>query len=647
MRLRQLKLATVVVPVLFLGAFTWAALFILPDFLQTPAGFGLALTLVTLAVLGFSHAVFGVIERLEGKVREQNRQLSALARIAGASAESSELNKLLAVALDHVLDVMGAEAGAICLLDADGEELVAACHRGFSDELARELQRQKLGDEPVGAKVVRSGQPVIVEDAAAAQDALGGKPAGGIENLLTTSRTGEIYLREGFRASISVPLKAESQVSGVLAVASKQPRRFGAPEVALLTSIGAQLGLAVRNALLFAKSRQRNQELAALLAVGRAATSSLDLTALLDEALEALIEVTSAEAAEVWLVTPDGDVELARQHGLPPALALERTRFGRGEGLPGRVVETGMPVIIHDLPSQPGLKRESFREAGFQTYCLFPLQQRGETLGVLTVAAHDKEALSSVREQRLLEGIGEQVAIATENARLHGRVLDVAVLEERERIARELHDGLAQVLGYINTQTLAIRKLLASGRAKEAEAQLQVMEEAARQVYADVREAILGLSTSLDDPGGLIPSLRKYLARYSEMANLAVELDASPEAQALRLPAMAEIQLMRIVQEALSNCRKHAGATAVRVAFLAEGGALLAEIADDGQGFDAERPGRPGWPRFGLQTMHERAQAIEGTFEVVSRPGRGTTVRVRVPVKSAVSEVAHARAARR
>jgi len=389
---------------------------------------------------------------------------------------------------------------------------------------------------------------------------------------------------------------------------------------------------------------ERNQELEALFAVGRAATSSLNLSELLDKALEAVLDVTSAESAEVWLTTASSELTLERQRGLAAEAFRERTRLRLGEGLPGLAALKRTPVVVHDLGGDLRFLREEVKKLGFQTFCALPLQHRGETVGVLAVAARRPEALSSEAEHRLLEGIGEQLAIAIENSRLHEQVLDGAVLEERERIGRELHDGLAQVLGYINTQTLAIRKLLASGRTAEAEEQLRAMEEAARDVYTDVRASILGLRTSLVSRDGLVPSLRKYLEGYSKLAGAEVGLEVGEGAETLSLAPSTELQLMRIVQEALSNIRKHAKATSATVRLAAEGEALMVEVSDDGQGFDLDRPVRIGWPRFGLQTMRERAHALGGDLELVSSPGRGTRVIVRIPL--AREEVADASLAR-
>jgi signal transduction histidine kinase len=118
------------------------------------------------------------------------------------------------------------------------------------------------------------------------------------------------------------------------------------------------------------------------------------------------------------------------------------------------------------------------------------------------------------------------------------------------------------------------------------------------------------------------------------MAGVAVGLKATAEVEALKLPAAVEIQLMRIIQEALSNIRKHARATNAIVSFGRTADGLTIEVSDNGQGFDPERLVRTGWPRFGLQTMRERAQAIGGKCDIVSSPGHGTIVTVQVPLRS-------------
>ncbi len=387
---------------------------------------------------------------------------------------------------------------------------------------------------------------------------------------------------------------------------------------------------------------QRNRELAALLAVGQAAASSVELSEMLDKALDAILGVTLAETAEIWLMTDEGELALGRQRGIGAEALRAKDRFAPGEGLPGLAAQRGEPVVVHDPASDPRFLSREVAALGLQTFCALPLRHRGEIVGVLAVAARDRDAFADEAERRLLEGIGEQVAVAIDNARLLGRVLDAAALEERERIARDLHDGLAQVLGYINTQALAIKKHLASDRPEEARELVGTMEEAARHVYGDIREEIMGLRAARD---GLVPSLRAYLSGYGRMAGVVPDVRITDAAAALRLPGATEIQLLRIIQEALSNVRKHAGAGSATVSLELAGDELRLEVADDGRGFDPGSPARTGWPRFGLQTMRERAHAVGGTFELCSSPGAGTSIVVHVPVAERM-EVPNARAAR-
>ena len=381
---------------------------------------------------------------------------------------------------------------------------------------------------------------------------------------------------------------------------------------------------------LLARTDQQNAELSALLAVGRASASSVELSTMLDEALDAIVAVTPAEAAEVWLVE-GGGLTLERFRGVGRDAFVSRPRLLLGEGLPGVAAKATSAVIVHDRSIDPRFEHDEVAALGLQTFCAVPLRRPTGTIGVLAVAARGQKAFESPGERRVLEGIAERVALAIENSGLHEQVLDRAVLEERERIARELHDGLAQVLGYINTQTQAVKKLLETRRIGEAKSELNAMGAVSREVYADVREAIVGLRAA---PAGLVPAIRDYLSRLPRMAGCVIELRVADDGEGVALAPATEIQLVRIVQEALSNVRKHAGASHVDVIVGADGDEVGVEIVDDGQGFDPLLLDRTGWPRLGLQTMRERAQAIGGAFDLVSAPGEGTRIAVHVPVSN-------------
>jgi signal transduction histidine kinase len=206
-----------------------------------------------------------------------------------------------------------------------------------------------------------------------------------------------------------------------------------------------------------------------------------------------------------------------------------------------------------------------------------------------------------------------------------------AIVQERERIARELHDGLAQVLGYVHTKATAVRLLLNRQQVAAAQAQLIQLEEAARGLFVDVREAILGLKMTGQRDLHLTAMLEEYAAHFSQLSDLQVQVDIAPALADLCLSSEVELQLLRIVQEALTNARKHAHASKVAIRVANGGPTMEVSVSDDGQGFEPDQDRGAGRPHFGLGTMRERAEAIGADFGIDSRPGAGTRVRVRLP----------------
>jgi len=243
--------------------------------------------------------------------------------------------------------------------------------------------------------------------------------------------------------------------------------------------------------------------------------------------------------------------------------------------------------------------------------------RRGDEIGML---GRSFEAMR-VRLRQTLE----------ENARLQDRLQSVAVLEERERIAREMHDSVGQVLGYVNTKAQAVKMLLEAGKIREAQAQLMQMEDIAREVYADLREAILSLRTPSSPGRQLTAVVEEYVRRFSDLSGIETRLLVSGDPGRSALGPTTELHLLRIIQEALTNVRKHSLARRAWVRFEAEDGRLTVSVSDDGVGLEAAAARSRAGLGFGLQTMRERAEAIGGTLAVRPREGSGTVVEVRVP----------------
>ncbi len=225
----------------------------------------------------------------------------------------------------------------------------------------------------------------------------------------------------------------------------------------------------------------------------------------------------------------------------------------------------------------------------------------------------------------------------TEVKQARERFLDqqraLATLQERERVARELHDSLGQVLGYVKMQAQAARGLLAQNQSSEADRYLAQLVAVAQDAHADVREYILGAGTGVSADADILSALTQYLRRFSENYGIATELSAPPELSAGALEPMVEVQLLRIIQEALSNVRKHAGARSVRIGLSVYDSRAEAIVQDDGAGFDPEVLETAEGQKFGLRFMRERAAEVGGSVEVHSAPGEGTQVIIGVPLR--------------
>ncbi|MBI4498055.1 MAG: GAF domain-containing protein [Chloroflexi bacterium] len=392
---------------------------------------------------------------------------------------------------------------------------------------------------------------------------------------------------------------------------------------------------------------RRNEHLAALYHAGTELTALLDLDRVVALTTRQARELLGTEVAGLSLVD-ESSGELTWRLLVGGSDRYRSVRLQPGEGIAGYVVQTGQPLVVPDWQRRSSTAGPAtvpiVTLERLAAVLAVPLRSGGRTFGVLMVANRTPTAFSQ-DQVVLLSSLGNQAAVALENARLYIKTQNLAVLEERERIAREMHDGLGQVLGYVNTKTLAVARLLEVGKVQEAQAQVVQLEAAAKDVYADVREVILGLRTTLTPGRSFLAALGDYLEGFEQQSGLPVELEAPAAASDLALPFAAEIQLLRVVQEALANVRKHARATRATVRITPALGELRLVVEDDGRGFDPMRLNHGGWPRFGLQTMRERAEAIGGTFTIVSRPGGGTRVIVTVPQQQheGVSDVADAR----
>jgi len=300
-----------------------------------------------------------------------------------------------------------------------------------------------------------------------------------------------------------------------------------------------------------------------------------------------------------------------------------------GRGLLGVVLRQGQRIRLPDVARDPRSVGFPPNHPDMHSLLAIPIVCKGPFRGNLYVAEKTTALEFAPEDEESLVRFATAAAIAIDNAHLNQRLRTLAVAEERVRIAREIHDGMAQILAYVNTKAQAVKAYLDKGKTDQASAQLEQLAAAAREVYTDAREGIMALRTQVGPDQTLGEVLQDYVERWEMQTGISSSLEIEGE---IPISASVELQLLRILQEALSNVRKHSGATRVDVKLHQERDRLIASVEDDGTGFDPSSRPREAFPRFGLAIMRERAESIDGSLDLETSPGGGTRVKIQVPV---------------
>jgi signal transduction histidine kinase len=378
-----------------------------------------------------------------------------------------------------------------------------------------------------------------------------------------------------------------------------------------------------------AELERRNRELLALHEAGLDIHSNLSTDEVLQRVVDQARALVGARYGALSVIDQDRRIEAFLTSGLSPE---ERAAIGpppTGQGLLGISLHEGQHLRLADLGRDPRAHGFPANHPPMKSLLAVPIVCKGPFRGNLYLTERAGGSEFTAGEEDTLARLATKAAIAIDNAYLHQRLRSLAVAEERLRIAHEMHDGMAQVLAYVNTKAQAVQAYLRAGKGDEADAQLDQLAKAAREVYADAREGILGLRTASGPSATLAVALRAFLTTWRDQSGIEVELEAD---DSLRFEPAVELQLLRIVQESLTNVRKHARASCARVELLSRNGKVAVRIEDDGVGFDlGGGPRRSEFPRFGLTTMRERAESVGGVLEVDTAPGGGTRIRVEIP----------------
>jgi signal transduction histidine kinase len=378
---------------------------------------------------------------------------------------------------------------------------------------------------------------------------------------------------------------------------------------------------------------------AMVLEMVRTLGSTLDLDDVLRMVSRKIVAVTGTQACGFCIVDEETNLHLTSWWE-PGVLAypswklaqiLNEPEWCRTTGGILRALNRNTCMVVHDKQPAPAGGLNVARYLGFKSGLYVPCMQGEQVRAVAAAVTFDDHRLFSDRQIELVQRVASVAGAAIASSLLHQQSKQLAIAEERGRLAKEIHDSLAQTLGYLGLRLSLVDQLLAENDIGAARAYIDEMRQLTRDSYTDAQEAISNLRTSSDPSSRLLPILRRCVTEYRMRYNIEIQLHVD---EASVLPAYApevETQIVRIVQEALTNVRKHAGTRLAWIHVRQDGGWLRITIQDDGCGFDPGQPGADGRAHYGLQIMRERAAGVGGSVEVRSHPGVGTRVQVRLP----------------
>lgn len=340
--------------------------------------------------------------------------------------------------------------------------------------------------------------------------------------------------------------------------------------------------------------------------------------------LKKLVEYFGADGGAVRILDPrQSNLHLTVHQGVSPNFVQEEQCVHAGDCLCGEAAELG-ETQLHDFRKLPLEQRYLCREEGFNSIAIAQITNGTATLGSYTLHFVEPREFSG-DDRRLFDSVGQHLGVAIENQRLLARTRELAVAQERNLVAQGLHDSIAQGLNFLKLQVQMLEDSIKRKDATEVTESMQMIKAGLRESYDDVRELLLNFRVKLE-AGDLNHALEHAAERFTRQTMIPVSIQAV--GQGAPLPAEQQLQLLFIVQEALSNIRKHANAKAVKIV-VTNAQDFELSVQDDGCGFDLSASSFESEQHVGLTIMKERATRL-GAHLAVASDATGTCVTLRL-----------------
>ena len=551
--------------------------------------------------------------------REQiEERLVALHQASLELVSNLSLESVLERIVNLAREQAGARYAALGVIDEKGK-LVKFIPVGMSPQDIQSMDHPPKGSGLIGA-IQRERHTIRVPEISQDERAVGFPPH-----------------HPPMRSFLGVPIMQGDLLLGQIYLTDKEDYpQFTEQDARVIETLAAYAAVAISNARMYEsllerdqKLVQRNNDLGLLNDVAAALAGSTEISEILKQTLIQVMNYLNVEAGEIFLREDDGDdMVLALHQGAAPEAFWKKDRFAPGEGFVGIVAESGIPMVTATAHNDHRFLRRAVVEAGFRCIACIPLSARGKAMGVMGVATRSERFLED-RELNLLSSVGKLAGIAVENSHLNNQSRRLAVMEERERIGMDLHDGIIQSI-YAVGLSLEYARMSLDEDVEMSREKITQSIEGLNSAIRDIRSYILDLRPRQFRGEDLMEGLKRLLDEYR--ANTLSEASlVGPDDGKINLPPEHATALFHICQEALANVAKHAHARHTSIQLWKAPERVLLEISDDGQGFDLSKMSVT--LGHGLSNMHTRARKVGGDVEITSEPGIGTTVLAWVPVR--------------
>ena len=525
-----------------------------------------------------------------------------------ALASGLSLPTVLQRIIDLAVELAKARYGALAVLGNDGRirQFITA---GLSEEGRRAIGPLPVGKGLLGA-LIHDPKPLRLQRITDDPRSIGFPPN-----------------HPPMSSFLGAPIVARGRVFGIVYLTEKQGAlEFDAEDEAALLVLAMQAGVAIENIDLYEEGRRREQWLEAVREIGSAILAGQDLGAVLKTVAHDARILARAATSTIVVPSLDGDNET----GLTVTIAdgayadeLSGLRVPMEGSLSGDVMRTRQPTVLMDASSDPRTYQPMVRLGHMGPMVLVPLTVQARAIGTLAVANPVGGAAFEEQEVRLVETFANQASVALEYARAQRDLQRMAVLDDRERIARELHDGVIQSLFAVG---MGLQAAAQRSGDREIESRVESAVSEIDRAIRDLRNYIFGLRPGLLADRQLRQALDDLISDFSEKSGVTTVPDIDDGLASELAPRSAD--LVQLTREALSNVGRHAQAATCRVSLFREGGDGVLQIEDDGQGFDSEAP----QSGQGMLNLRERVRAMGGQFQIQSVKGEGTTVRISLPL---------------